>query len=359
MKTLLSLSALVLFLAATLNNDLDNLSINKIQMIGSHASYKKAVDQGLFRYLRQKDSVTAMSTDFSHLGLSDQLSKGLLSIELDVYADTDGGRYAFPKGLSWAHNLTPYDLSGYMREPGFKVLHIPDIDFRSSCFTLGRGLLELKTWSDNHKGHYPIYVIINAKDEAREGLTVPERFTAETFKQLEAQILEVVGKDKIAFPDDLRGKHETIENAVLTGSWPPVGKLRGKLFFILNASEKALQAYIDGNASLKKRALFVNAAPGTPAASFILIDDPVKNFDKIRELVSKGYIVRTRADANTEEARRNDRSRFQAACESGAQIIATDYYNRSTHFKSDYVISFESGTYVRKNPVLFQISAAK
>jgi len=67
-------------------------------------------------------------------------------------------------------------------------------------------------------------------------------------------------------------------------------------------------------------------------------------------MVKKGYIVRTRADSDTWEARINDKSRFEAACQSGSQIITTDYYVKSTHFNSDYVISFGKGAFFRVNP---------
>ncbi len=36
---------------------------------------------------------------------------------------------------------------------------------------------------------------------------------------------------------------------------------------------------------------------------------------------------------------------------SGAQIITTDYYRKSTHFNSDYIISFDGGKYFRENPL--------
>jgi thiamine monophosphate kinase len=72
----------------------------------------------------------------------------------------------------------------------------------------------------------------------------------------------------------------------------------------------------------------------------------------IKELVKKGYIIRTRADSDTEQARANDKTDFKAACNSGAQIITTDYYLKSTHFKSDYVVNFDGGNkYFRLNPV--------
>ena len=73
---------------------------------------------------------------------------------------------------------------------------------------------------------------------------------------------------------------------------------------------------------------------------------------EIKSLVEKGYIIRTRADADTREARMNDKTDFIAACNSGAQIITTDYYRKSTRFKSDYVVSFDGANkYLRLNPV--------
>ncbi len=98
--------------------------------------------------------------------------------------------------------------------------------------------------------------------------------------------------------------------------------------------------------------LFTNAEPGTPEAAFLILNDALKNEAKIQELVKKGYLVRTRADADTKEARRNDKRTFEAACRSGAQIITTDYYRPSTHVKSDYVIRFDGGKYLRLNPLL-------
>ncbi|MBT1687784.1 Ca2+-dependent phosphoinositide-specific phospholipase C [Dawidia soli] len=42
---------------------------------------------------------------------------------------------------------------------------------------------------------------------------------------------------------------------------------------------------------------------------------------------------------------------IDAALQSGAQIITTDYYRKSTHFSSDYVISFDGGGFARENPL--------
>ena len=48
-------------------------------------------------------------------------------------------------------------------------------------------------------------------------------------------------------------------------------------------------------------------------AAIFVINDPLAEGERIRHLVAQGYLVRTRADADTEEARRNDTWRRDAA----------------------------------------------
>jgi hypothetical protein len=194
---------------------------------------------------------------------------------------------------------------------------------------------------------------MNAKDEAinRPGFTVPEKFTAEVFDELDKTIKENLGIETLITPDEVRGHYETLESAILNGNWPKLNAAKGKFIFILDETGDKRAAYIQGHPSLQGRVLFADATPGTPEAAILIMNDPVRDINKIKDMVKKGYIVRTRADADTEEARRNDKSHFEAACQSGAQIITTDYYLKSTHFKSDYAISFEGGKYFRANPL--------
>jgi Phosphoinositide phospholipase C, Ca2+-dependent len=330
--------------------------INKIQIIGSHNSYKEYIDTPLFLLIEKEDSNSVRGIEYSNSSLSDQLNLGLRSLEIDVYADAKGGKYAHPGGLLWAgtNPLRPYDPGRLMDEPGFKVLHVQDIDFRSNCLTLKNCLQELKTWSEAHPGHDPIFITVNAKDDTipRPAFTLPEKFIPKTYNELDKVIVDNLGLHKLIIPDMVRGNFETLEKAVLNNKWPGRNEAKGKFIFILDEEGEKLEYYIKDHAALKKRILFVNAPAGTPEAAIIIINDPVKDLSKIQELVKKGYIVRTRADADTKEARTNDKSRFLAACKSGAQIISTDYYAKSKLFKSDYIISFEGGRYVRKNPLL-------
>ena len=331
----------------------DNLPLNHIQVIGSHNSYKQAIDPKLFAVLQKSDSVGISKIDYTHLPLTEQLQLGLSALEIDVYADTAGGKYAHPKGLDWAPGQPAYDAAGAMQQPGFKVFHIQDIDFRSNSPTFQGCLRELKQWSQTHPDHPPVFITMNAKDEPmkRPDFTVPTPFTAAVFNKLDQEILDNLGREYIITPDQIRGKYATLEAAVLHKNWPTLEKARGKYIFILDEVGEKRAAYIKGHPSLQGRVLFTDSEPGTPEAAIHIMNNAKKQFADIQTLVRKGYIIRTRADSDTQEARRNDKSSFEAAMKSGAQIISTDYYQPSTRFKSDYVISFPDGKYLRVDPL--------
>lgn len=350
MKVLLGLALIVT--VPVVDKDVPaDVHINRIQVIGSHNSYKKAIDPALFSVFQKRDSVSASKIDYEHISLTEQLEMGLLNLEIDVYADPLGGKYAHPKGLEWAPNQPSFDTEGVMNEPGFKVLHIPDLDFRSDCLTFRRCLHELKAWSEKHPDHPPVFITLEAKDsDARPDMTAPDKFNARTFGMLDSTMREDLGISRLLTPDMVRGKYNTLEDAVLHDNWPTLKAAKGKFVFLLDDSKTKRDIYISGHPSLKGRVLFVNAEPGTPEAAMMFRNNP--HSPDIRNLVEKGYIIRTRADSDTREARNNDKSSFNAACSSGAQIITTDYYRKSTHFKSDYVISFDGDSkYFRLDPV--------
>lgn len=333
------------------NRDLDNLKLNEIQVIGSHNSYKQSIDRALFAYLSKRDSAAMSTIDYSHISLTQQLDLGLLDLEIDLYADPEGGKYSRPLGLELVKGQPPFDTDSVMKQPGFKVFHIPDIDFRSNCLTFKMCLQELKKWSENHPDHYPIFITMNAKDEGikREGFNIPQKFTSSTFDSLDAEITTYLGKENVITPDMVKGKYPTLESAVLHGNWPLIKNVKGKFLFVLDETDYKIPTYIKGHPSLQGRVLFTNSLPHTPEAAVMILNNA--KTDSILSMVKKGYIVRTRADSDTKEARNNDKSTFEAACKSGAQIITTDYYQKSTHFKSDYVISFTGNTYLRADPV--------
>lgn len=321
--------------------------LNSLQVIGSHNSYKNAIEPALYNFIKARDSANQLSAlQYEHIPITEQLNLGLRNLEVDVYADSKGGKYAHPKGLELVTPDQPYDTAGLMKEPGFKVIHIPDIDFRTSTPTFKQYLQELRAWSDANPGHIPVFITLEPKDGGANRFgTIPEAFTPELFDELDAVIRSVLGDSKLITPDLVRGKYKTLEAAVLSGNWPSLKDARGHFFFMLDDSGQKRDLYIKDHPSLKGRVIFANAKPGTPEAAAMFRNDPEDT--EIPSLVSKGYIIRTRADADTKEARANDYTRFNNALKSGAQIITTDYYKPSRFFNSPYQIKFEDGSYSR------------
>ncbi|MDR6968321.1 hypothetical protein J2X31_002338 [Flavobacterium arsenatis] len=329
----------------------DNLRLNQLQVIGSHNSYKMAIEPQLFDFLQSKDPSNGMkSLQYEHISITDQLNLGLRNLEIDVYADTKGGQYAHPKGLDLVQSNIPYDPEGKMKQPGFKVFHVLDIDFRSSTLTFQDCLKEIKNWSDAHPGHTPIFITLEPKDgETNRFGTTPEPFTPALFDAVDEEIKKGLGADKLITPDMVRGKYKTLEEAVLKNNWPTLEKAKGRVLFVLDDSKKKKEMYMQDHPSLKDRIVFVNAEPGTPEAAVLFRNDPEDA--TISDLVKKGYIIRTRADNSTEQARNNDYRHFELAQKSGAQIISTDYYQPSALFESTYKVQFEDGKYEKINPV--------
>ena len=342
-----------LFLTGAINSSVqaqdDNLKINQIQVIGSHNSYRHAIENDLYNFIQAKDTSRSLKgLQYTHISITEQLNKGLRNLEIDVQADLKGGKFAHPKGLDLAKSEEAYDPNGEMKKPGFKVFHMIDIDFRTSCYTLQNCLAELKKWSDANPDHIPVFITLEPKDDDSHLGTKAEKFTPELFDALDKELRKGLG-NKLITPDMVRGKYKTLEEAVLNNNWPTLKKAKGKFLFILDNNGVKRDLYALNHPSLKGRAAFICAEPGKPEAAALLIgnsEDP-----KITDLVKKGYIIRTRADSDTKEARKNDYSHFEAAKKSGAQIITTDYYLPSTFFNSPYQVKYDDGTYVRVDPV--------
>jgi hypothetical protein len=98
--------------------------------------------------------------------------------------------------------------------------------------------------------------------------------------------------------------------------------------------------------------MFVNAEEGRPEAAFRIVNEPIANLNYIQYLVRSGYLVRTRADADTVEARTKDFSRWRAARMSGAHIISTDYYKADRELASGYQVSLPGRAPGLWNPLL-------
>jgi hypothetical protein len=151
----------------------------------------------------------------------------------------------------------------------------------------------------------------------------------------------------------VRGTHPTLEAAVrsCTG-WPTLADSRGKVLFLLDQADQD-KLYLTGHPALKGRVIFTNAKPGDPDAAFVEMNDPNgKNLAEIGKLVREGYIVRTRSDADTVEARVNNTKTRDNAIASGAQYVSTDYpAPDKAPFPGSYVVTLPGNRAWRCNPV--------
>lgn len=352
---------LILFFACThisLNLGAQDLSINQTQVIGSHNSYKSEISPSLLEYLSKVNPAASQSLEYAHIPLEDQLDLGLRNLELDVFHDPEGGRYSNPKGLeiikSSGEVIPNYDPGDALSKPGLKLFHVQDLDFQSHYLLFADALKALKNWSENNPDHTPIYILINAKDGNIPGTRPVLPFTAAALDSIDLEIRTHLGMDHLITPDLVKGEFEDLESAVLAGNWPKLDDVRGKFLFVLDESEEKIDRYLSAKPELKNAVLFVNKKEGNSTAGFRIINNAVKDEAYIRELVEKGYMIRTRADSDTKEARSNDYNTFEKAKASGAQVISTDYYLPSTFFKSDYKVNFEGNTFERPNPILVE-----
>jgi hypothetical protein len=330
--------------------------LNQIQVIGSHNSYHIGLAPSETAWLRQLNPKSADALDYQHPGLDVQLSAGVRQVEIDIYADAEGGRYAHPANLKMIADAglpadPPFDPNGLFVKPGFKVMHAQDIDYRSNCQPFTGCLAVILNWSKAHPGHLPIFILIETKvGKARPFQVEPEPFTTAAFDALDKEIRSVIPANKMIVPDQIRGKHETLEEAVLAGAWPTLASARGKVIFLLD-QRKAGPDYVAGHPSLKGRVIFTNAEPGTPDAAFVEQNDPLKDPTLIPGLVKKGYLVRTRTDGDTVQARSGETQQRDAAMASGAQMLSSDYYFNEKSRWTDYSVNFPNGEIARCNPL--------
>jgi hypothetical protein len=327
------------------------LRLNEVQLIGSHNSFKQAIDPELLQQLAAFDKNLAASLEYSHLTIPAQLGRGIRKFELDVFYDPEGGRYQTPGGLTRIATARPYDVTS-LGLPGFKVMHVQDIDFRSHCPLLTGCLQQFVTWSNEHPNHLPVFITINPKEGAIDvpGFVQPLPFDDRAWDELDTAFRQGLG-DKLFTPDEFRADELTLPDAVAKG-WPTLESMRGRFILVLDHGNERMQQYVKGHPALTGRSMFVNSVEGTPEAAIRVINDPVKDGDKIRQLVQQGYIVRTRSDADTVEARTGDTNRREQAFLSGAQIISTDYYLANPAFGTGFSVKFPDGGLVRCNPVL-------
>lgn len=292
------------------------LRLNQVQVLGSHNSYHVAPT------VEPWSGVQAWQ--FTHDPLAQQFqSEGIRQIELDVYADPNG----------------------------IRVLHVPDVDFGTTCATWVVCLRQVKAWSDAHPRHMPITILTELNDTDYNLPTPILPWDGPAMDQLDAEIRSVFPPGDVITPDAVRGRHATLAEAITTDGWPRIDDVRGKVMFVMDNSGSYRDTYTAGHPTLEHRMIFTNSDVGRPDAAFVKENDPIGSQQTIRDLVGAGYVVRTRADADTVQARANDTTQRDAAIASGAQWVSTDYEVPGRAYGQPYFVAVPGGTPARCNPI--------
>ena len=281
------------------------LRLNQIQLIGTHNSYHVAplIGPRHWRY-----TMPPLERQLDELGVR--------VLELDVHHEPS---------------------------EGFTVHHLDSVDEETTCRLLTDCLGAIRRWSDGHPGHGLIYVMLELKDVV-DPATLPGQYA-----DLEQTILTVWPRERLFVPDELRGDAATLGEAIRKQGWPTLDRTRDRVAFLLIGKPRVIEPYTRGCPSLEGRLLFVLASPGDSYAAFVELAHPIRQAEQIRAAVEQGFIVRTRADADCQEAATGDRRRAEAALQSGAHLISTDFPEPGEEF--DYSFALPGGKPSRCNPL--------
>ncbi|MBI4512158.1 MAG: hypothetical protein HY698_21170 [Deltaproteobacteria bacterium] len=266
----------------------ETLRLNHLRMKGTHNSYHVAPNP------KKLDE-----WDYTHAPLARQLEEqGVRQFELDIHYRA--------------------------REKRFLVYHLPGDD-GSTCATLGACLGELMEWSNGHRGHHPIVVFLEPKDD----IDAAEDAIAGRYADLDREILAAWPRKRVLVPDDVKGSHRTLAEAVRNSGWPTLGELRGKALFVLLDSDHGEGShhygYTHGAKSLDGRAMFVTATSEDPYAAVLSLDDPIGDAQAITAAARQNFLVRTRANDPVKDGKASTRAELEASVNGDAHMISTDF----------------------------------
>lgn len=279
----------------------DSLRLQHVQLRGTHNSYHQ-----------RPELVVHPSHDYSQPSLTDQLGLyGVRTFELDVH----------------------------QHDEGWLVYHIWFLDQATSCETFAGCLSEMVAWSTDHPGHLPIIVWIEAKEQSG-GDTIKDPTL------IDVDIFVSVPKAILYTPDDLRGEHTSVAEALAKDGWPTLSELRGKLMVVLLSTDKS-EAYRADAPGLEGRAMFVRAEADELDAPWAAFAKGLSGAELTDALSRNLLVARNICSADDEDA---------DCVASLADRSAAGYHMLKDDFPApiegkDYVLSFPGDVVARCNPV--------
>lgn len=285
----------------------ERLSIAEVQALGTHNSY-------------HVQTSSRPEWEYTHRPLDEQLGQlGVRQFELDLAWDTEEDRWL--------------------------VFHVPLIDQGTTCETLRDCASTMAAWSREHPAHHPILTLLEVKDD----LPDTEDEAQLRLAALEEDLLATWGEAGILTPEEVQGSSPTLNAAVAERGWPTFATTRGRSIWVLHTGGDWRGVYTEGDTTVAGRLIFPDGGGdlGLGVAAVQTMNDPWDA--NIATAVAQGQLVRTRCDGDTVQARDNDLTQAQAALDSGAHFVSTDF--PEPHPTTGYVVEIPGGTPSRCNPL--------
>lgn len=283
----------------------DTLSIADVQALGTHNSY-------------HVETTSIDEWDYTHRPLDEQLGLlGVRQFELDLAWDTE--------------------------EDQWLVFHVPLVDQGTTCETLRKCAKVLASWSKENPGHHPILTLLEVKDDLPEDPSV----ALQRLDALEQDLLASWGEEGILPPDEVQGDASSLNAAVAENGWPSFSSTRGRSLWVLHTGSDWRRTYTEDDSTVAGRWIFPDGGGdlSLSVAAVQTMNDPWN--PDIPSAVAQGQLVRTRCDGDTVQARDNDLTQAQAALDSGAHFVSTDF--PEPYPETGYVVDIPGGTPSRCN----------
>ncbi|HAX02354.1 MAG: hypothetical protein A2Y45_03575 [Tenericutes bacterium GWC2_34_14] len=294
----------------------DETTLDEIQMLASHNSYKKTgSDIGKF-FIGLGDSFAeARALKYGYQNLTEQFEVGIRSMEFDLRK----------------------------RKSSFVLTHVPLVDNSSVAPDFAMALEEINLYSENNPTHIPIVILLEIKEDWMILDHALQDISREELIELD-ELLENKLGTHLYKPSDFMQDGLSIRETILNHGWPTVTSLLGKVIFVLHPNNMN-QAYLDIDSSLETQSMFIGSYADeleTDYASFVVQNEVDVNL--ISSLVSNQYIVRTRID----ESLLFDQDRMDEAIISGAQILTSDFTKGRKDLDQDEMITLNNYTVIKR-----------
>jgi hypothetical protein len=215
------------------------------------------------------------------------------------------------------HGVRALELDLHLGSDGYEVYHIRFIDGRSHCRLLLECLAQIRSWSDLDRDHEPLMIWLEAKDFAG-GERMP------SLRPVDAVLRRAFG-DRLLTPDDVRGAHDSLRAAIMSEGWPSLAESRGKVLFMLTASDAQRVEYTSGFKHLRGRSMFVEAKWGQYRQPWAAVTKVYRSHEMLMDEARPQRMLVTTTTCTADVDDVTCAWNRRRALENGANILLDDY----------------------------------